>query len=79
MASTMMLVKLFSFDYTLVLKTKEKTNYWTVSSQISDFVIIGYFRIIFGLFFKVSPGAHPFIRKLVFIDMQMKANWHMKT
>ena len=23
--------------------------------------LIGHFRIIFGLFFKASPGAHPFI------------------
>ena len=29
--------------------------------------IIGHFRIIFGLFFKASLGAHPFIWKLVFI------------
>ena len=39
---------------------------------------IGHFRIILGLFFKASPGAHPFIWKLVFIHMQMKTNFHMK-
>ena len=33
---------------------------------------IGHFRIIVSLFFKASPGAHPFIWKLVFIHMQMK-------
>ena len=39
---------------------------------------IGHFRITFGLFFKASPGAHPFIWKLVFIHMQMRTNFHMK-
>ena len=39
---------------------------------------IGHFRITFGLFFKASPGAHPFIWKLVFIHMQTKTNFHMK-
>ena len=40
---------------------------------------IGHFRITFGLFFKASPGAHPFIWKLVFIHLQMKTNFHMKS
>ena len=40
--------------------------------------VIGHFRLTFGLFFKASPGAHPFIWKLVFIHMQMKTNFHMK-
>ena len=39
---------------------------------------IGHFRITFGLFFKASLGAHPFIWKLVLIHMQMKTNFHMK-
>ena len=39
---------------------------------------IDHFRITFGLFFKASLGAHPFIWKLVFIHMQMKTNFHMK-
>ena len=39
---------------------------------------IGRFRIILGLFFKVSPGAHFFIWKLVFICMWIKTNFHMK-
>ena len=36
------------------------------------------FRITFGLFFKASPGAHPFIWKLVVIHMQMKTSFYMK-
>ena len=40
--------------------------------------VIGHFRIISGLFFKASPGAHLFIWKLVFICMWMKTNFHMK-
>ena len=40
--------------------------------------LIGHFQITFGLFFKASPGAHPFIWKLVFICMWMKTNFHMK-
>ena len=46
----------------------------------ANFVIkwIGHFRITLGLFFKASPGAHPFIWKLVLIHMQMKTNFHMK-
>ena len=39
---------------------------------------IDHFRITFGLFFKASLGAHPFIWKLVLIHMQMKTNFHMK-
>ena len=39
---------------------------------------VGHFRITFGLFFKASPGAHPFIWKLIFIHMQMKTNFYMK-
>ena len=39
---------------------------------------IDHFRTTFGLFFKASLGAHPFIWKLVFIHMQMKTNFHMK-
>ena len=39
---------------------------------------IGHFRITVSLFFKASPGAHPFIWKLVFIHMQMKTNFRMK-
>ena len=39
---------------------------------------IDHFRITFGLFFKASLGAHPFICKLVLIHMQMKTNFHMK-
>ena len=39
---------------------------------------IGHFRITFGLFFKASPGAHPFIWKLVFICVWMKTIFHMK-
>ena len=39
---------------------------------------IDHFRITFGLFFKATLGAHPFIWKLVFIHMQMKTNFHMK-
>ena len=38
---------------------------------------IGHFRITFGFFFKASPSAHPFIRKLGFIHAQMKTNFHM--
>ena len=41
-------------------------------------IIIDHFRITFGLFFKASLGAHPFIGKLVLIHMQMKTNFHMK-
>ena len=41
-------------------------------------VLIGHFRITFGLFFKVSPGAHRFMCKLVFICMWMKTNFPMK-
>ena len=41
-------------------------------------IIIGHFRITSGLFFKASPGAHSFIRKLVFIHIQLKTNFHMK-
>ena len=26
-----------------------------------DFAVIGHFRITLGLFFKASPGVHPFI------------------
>ena len=33
---------------------------------------IGDFLITFGLFFKASAGAHPFIWKLVFIHIQVK-------
>ena len=33
---------------------------------------------ITGLFFKASPGAHPFIWKLILIHKQMKTNFHMK-
>ena len=40
--------------------------------------LIDHFRITFGLFFKASLGAHPFIWKLVLIHMQMKTNFHMK-
>ena len=39
---------------------------------------IDHFRISFGLFFKASLSAHPFIWKLVFIHMQIKTNFHMK-
>ena len=40
---------------------------------------IDHFRITFGLFFKASLGAHPFIWKLVFIHMQIEIiNFHMK-
>ena len=41
-------------------------------------IVIDHFRITFGLFFKASLGANPFIWKLVFIHMQMKTNFHMK-
>ena len=41
-------------------------------------VQIGHFQITFDLFFKASPGAHPFIWKLIFICMWMKANFYMK-
>ena len=40
--------------------------------------VIDHFRITFGLFFKASLGAHPFIGKLVLIHMQIKTNFHMK-
>ena len=40
--------------------------------------LIGHFLIIFGFFFKASPGAHTFIWKLVFTHMQLKTNFHMK-
>ena len=44
-------------------------------------ITIGHFRITFGLFFKVSPGAHLFMWKLVFICMWMKTYfiWKMGT
>ena len=39
---------------------------------------IGHFGITFGLFFKASNGAYPFIWKLAFICMWIKLNFHMK-
>ena len=39
---------------------------------------MGHFWVTFGLFFKASPGAHPFVWKLVFICIWMKANFHVK-
>ena len=54
---------------------KEHGFFNTVSMTEST---IGHFRITVSLFFKASPGAHPFIWKLVFIHMQMKTNFHMK-
>lgn len=36
---------------------------------------IGHFRIIFGLVFKVSPGAHSFTLLKVFIHTQIKLNF----
>ena len=39
---------------------------------------IGQLRITFGLFFKASPGSHPFIWKLGFIHMKMKTSFYMK-
>lgn len=38
--------------------------------------LIGHFLIIFGFFFKASPGAHTFVWKLVFTHMQLKTNFH---
>ena len=33
---------------------------------------MGHFRITSGLFFEASLGAHPFIRKSIFIHTQIK-------
>ena len=51
--------------------SKDLITYWARKA-------IGHLRITFGFFFKTSPGAHPFIRKLAFICMWMKTNFHMK-
>ena len=37
-----------------------------------DVYAIGHYRITLGLFFKESPGAHPFICKSIFIHTQIK-------
>ena len=55
------------------LESKRKKNAFTWKH-----VTIGHFRMSFGLFFKASPGAHPFMWTLAFIHMQMKTNFHMK-
>ena len=55
-----------------IFRMKIEYNFSSTGSTIS------HFRITFGLFFKVSPGDHLFIWKLVCICMWMKANFHMK-
>ena len=40
--------------------------------------LIGHFRITLGLFFKASPGAHPFICKSIFIHTQINIDLLMK-
>lgn len=34
--------------------------------------VVGYFQITSGLFYKVSPGAHPLIRKFFFLHPSEK-------
>ena len=46
-------------------------------TENNNYNSVDHFRIT-GLFFKASPGAHPFIWKLILIHMQMKTNFHMK-
>ena len=48
---------------------------WPV--EVFLFKVIGV-RITFGVFFKTSPGAHPFVWKLVFTCLWMKTNFHFK-
>ena len=72
--------------YYLISNTT-KSTFWAFSSALNtagrnemkvSIRRTGHFRITFGLFLKASPGAHPFIWKLVFICMWMKTNFHMK-
>ena len=46
-------------------------------TENNNYNSVDHFRIT-GLFLKASPGAHPFIWKLILIHKQMKTNFHMK-
>ena len=63
-----------TFIIPLMTRPRGETTYrqWKYCSTT------GHFPIAFGLFFKASPGAHPFIWKLGFIWMWIKINFHMK-
>ena len=87
----MSITKNHECHYVTVLDNAQRSNYYwriwkaDVSSvrSSSEQILhkprwIDHFRITFGLFFKASLGAHPFIWKLVFICIWMETNFHMK-
>lgn len=63
-------LKIWHFKYSVNIYSYINLNIFVCKNTISELPL--------SSFFKGSPGALPIIWKVVFIHMQMEANFHMK-